>query len=100
METNFSGSPRDMDRRNRRPGATDHSGQIHGDIQPEVRIELDSGTMSVYRVRTKPQDTSAAGFLGSDNCDANLKVVWNWWRYTQSEFRYREAGEIDLGEIE
>jgi hypothetical protein len=28
-----------------------------------------------------------------------LSVRWNWWRYAQSEFRYREAGEIDLGEV-
>lgn len=30
----------------------------------------------------------------------DVKVCWNWWRISQSQYRYRDAGEIDLGEIE
>lgn len=32
--------------------------------------------------------------------DSVLTVVWEHWKITQSEFHYRPAGEIDLGEIE
>ena len=28
-----------------------------------------------------------------------INVVWEHWRITQSEFHYRPAGEVDLGEI-
>jgi hypothetical protein len=27
-------------------------------------------------------------------------VIWEYWRITQSQFRYREPGVVDLGEIE
>ena len=29
-----------------------------------------------------------------------IKVTWTWWRMSQSEFRYREIGEIDLGNFD
>lgn len=32
--------------------------------------------------------------------DAPLKIVYAFWRATQSEYHYREVGEFDLGEIE
>jgi hypothetical protein len=28
------------------------------------------------------------------------QVIWEHWRITQSEFRYREAGEVDLGNLD
>lgn len=28
-----------------------------------------------------------------------LRVLWNWWRTTQSDFHYRESGKVDLGDL-
>jgi hypothetical protein len=28
-----------------------------------------------------------------------VKVTWQWWRISHSEYHYREPGELDLGEI-
>jgi hypothetical protein len=28
------------------------------------------------------------------------RVRWEWWRITQSEFRYREIGVVDLGDVD
>ena len=30
---------------------------------------------------------------------ATVKIVWKWWRITQSQYHDREVSEIDLGEI-
>jgi hypothetical protein len=29
-----------------------------------------------------------------------IEVIWQHWRITQSEFHYREAGEVDLGNLD
>lgn len=31
---------------------------------------------------------------------ANAKIVWEFWRITQSQYHRREIGIVDLGEIE
>jgi hypothetical protein len=35
-----------------------------------------------------------------DKLHKELKVIWNWWRTTQSDFHYREIGEVDLGNLD
>jgi hypothetical protein len=38
--------------------------------------------------------------LAAKNQSEPVRVIWEHWRITQSEYHYREAGEIDLGNLE
>jgi hypothetical protein len=46
------------------------------------------------------EGNSKRKLLSQRNPEGVISVVWEYWRITQSQFRHREIGVVDLGEIE
>jgi hypothetical protein len=98
-KTKNANSSLPLDRSNGRSRAKSQGGPVHADVQPAVRLDMDSGTLPIHRISAEEGDAEAESFVGRDNGAGILNVRWNWWRISQSQYRYRAAGEIDLGEI-
>jgi hypothetical protein len=67
-----------------------------------ARVHADVGAVEVAAIRGKENDSThnSRELVGRDNSAGDvIHVAWEFWRVTQSEFRYRESGVIDLGEI-
>jgi hypothetical protein len=78
---------------NRGSGEEIQRWQIHADLEPESRLPL-------HRIGAEQTEDGSAIELRRDFGSSVLKVCWQFWRVTQSDFRYREVGQVDLGEID
>jgi len=57
----------------------------HGVIIEKIRVTPEMKKLAFRRIKR----TQAC----------NTKVIWEWWRISQSEFHRREVGVVDLGDV-
>ena len=53
----------------------------------------------VIHTRGKQRVENVGTAIVPDAESATIKIVWEWWRITQSEYHNREVGEVDLGDL-
>jgi hypothetical protein len=60
---------------------------------------LSGAGLSTTEARTM-DDSNDGRQMDSFDATAIVKVVWENWRMTQSQFRYRGIGVVDLGDLD
>jgi len=82
-----------VDRKRWLKSSSSHVGPIHGDIRTVETLALRG------EAPNSPDDDCGLARRGYST-GGMTHVVWEFWKATQSQFRYRETGVIDLGIIE
>jgi hypothetical protein len=93
QEDSIEGDLMQIDRKHRLEGPSSHVSAIHGDVR----------TVEALALRREPPNSpdDDCRLMGRNHsADDVTRVVWEWWRISQSQFTYRESGVIDLGLIE
>src|SRR5271170_2599093 len=87
-----------VDRGSRGEGSEALVGPIHADALATIRLDMDSGALSIYRGGTETAEDALVrcGRVGADNREQVLRVCWQFWREAgmQSQARYRGAPNV------
>jgi hypothetical protein len=70
------------------------------DAEEFLRDEGDRLGLSGARTYHLLYDADTISQDNEEKLHEELRAMWNWWKVTQSDFHYREIGEVNLGNLD